>query len=131
MSSSEIIFQEVEHRLKFLINQHSVILDQTFKKNFNYFLRAESKFFIMCSKEKILRSRFLPFLDNFKYAWATIVALCSQGLHFKIYTVWFLKWKKWIIMAECNVALSRRNLARWTNQFVLNIDSFGLKFESH
>ena len=31
-------------------------------------------------KEKILRSRFLPFLDNLRYAWATIVALCSQQL---------------------------------------------------
>jgi hypothetical protein len=34
----------------------------------------------MCLKEKILRSRFLPFLDDFRYAGATIVALCSQGL---------------------------------------------------
>jgi hypothetical protein len=34
----------------------------------------------MCLKEKILRSRFLPFLNDFRYARATIVALCSQGL---------------------------------------------------
>jgi hypothetical protein len=34
----------------------------------------------MCLKEMILRSDFLSFSDDFRYAWATIVALCSQGL---------------------------------------------------
>ena len=34
----------------------------------------------MCLKENILRSRFSPFLDDFRNAGATIVALCSQGL---------------------------------------------------
>jgi hypothetical protein len=77
MSSSEIIFLEVKHRRKILINQLPVI----FEKNLNYFLGTESKFFIMCLKEKILQSSFLPFLNDFRYARATIVALCSQGLN--------------------------------------------------
>ena len=36
----------------------------------------------MCLKEKILRSRFLPFSNDLRYARATIVALFSQGLSF-------------------------------------------------
>jgi hypothetical protein len=61
-------------------DQHPVILGQKFWKNFNYFFGTESKFFIMCLKEKIPRSRFLPFLNDSRFARATIVALCSQGL---------------------------------------------------
>jgi hypothetical protein len=80
MSSSEIIFQEVKHRRKILINQHPVILEPNIQKNFNYFFGTESKFFIMYLKKKILRSRFLPFLNDFRYARATIKALCSRGL---------------------------------------------------
>jgi hypothetical protein len=34
----------------------------------------------MYLKQKIPRSSFLSFFDDFRYAGATIVALCSQGL---------------------------------------------------
>jgi hypothetical protein len=68
MSSFEIIFPEVKHRRKILINQLPLKLEPNIRKKFNYFLGTESKFFIMCLKENILRSRFLPFLDDFRYA---------------------------------------------------------------
>jgi hypothetical protein len=70
----------VKHRRKILINQLPVILEPNIRKKCNNFFGTESKFFIICLKEKILRSSFLPFLDDLRYAWATIVALCSQGL---------------------------------------------------
>ena len=50
----------------------------------------------MYLKQKIPRSSFLSFFDDFRYAGATIVALCSQGLN-KIATngFWHVKnWKK-------------------------------------
>jgi hypothetical protein len=34
----------------------------------------------MYLKQKIPRSSFMSFFDDFRYAGATIVALCSQGL---------------------------------------------------
>ena len=37
----------------------------------------------MYLKQKIPRSSFLSFFDDFRYAGATIVALCSQGLRGK------------------------------------------------
>jgi hypothetical protein len=59
-----------KHKRKILINQLPVILEPDIRK----------KFFMMCLKEKILRSHVLTFCDDFRYAWAAIVALCSQGL---------------------------------------------------
>ena len=90
MSSSEIIFQEVKHRRKFLINQHPVILEPNIRKKFQLFFGNWIKIFIMCSKDKILRSRFLPFLNDFRFAWATIMALCSQGLRKPLYSWWLV-----------------------------------------
>jgi hypothetical protein len=44
----------------------------------------------MYLKEKIPRSSFLSFFDDFRYAGATIVALCSQGLKSKKVSLYFL-----------------------------------------
>jgi hypothetical protein len=93
----------VKHRRRILINQLPVILEANIrKKKSNYFLGTESKFFIMCLKEKILRSRFLPFLDDLRYAWATIVALYSQGLKEFVLTIFkknnvSTKWRPFFI----------------------------------
>ena len=46
----------------------------------------------MYLKQKIPRSSFLSFFDDFRYAGATIVALCSQGL--SIYYLLILKKKR-------------------------------------
>ena len=38
----------------------------------------------------------MSFLDDFRYAWATIVALCSQGLNVNFRTLHLLSWNYWI-----------------------------------
>ena len=82
LCSSEIIFPEVKHRRNILMNQLPIILEPNIWKKINHFFGTESKFFMICLKENILPSRFLLFLNDFRYAWATVVALCSQGSSF-------------------------------------------------
>jgi hypothetical protein len=54
MSSSKIIFSELKHMRNILINEPPVILELNIRKKIYYFLGSESRFFIMCWKEKIL-----------------------------------------------------------------------------
>jgi hypothetical protein len=80
MSSSEIIFPEVKHRRKIMINQLPVILEPNIRKKIQLFFWNRILILYNVFERKDFTIPFLPFLDDFRYAGATIVALCSQGL---------------------------------------------------
>jgi hypothetical protein len=80
MSSSEIIFQEVKQRRKILINQHPVILEPNIRNKFQLFFRNRIKILYNVFERKDSTIPFFAVLNDFRYARATIVALCSQGL---------------------------------------------------
>ena len=77
---SNFIFSEVKHRRKIRKNHLPVILEPNIRKKMSIVFGIVTKCFIMYLKETILRTFFLSFFDGFRYAGATIVALCSQGL---------------------------------------------------
>jgi hypothetical protein len=71
MSSSEIIFPEVKHRR----------LEPNIRKKIKLFFWNGIEILYNVFERKDSTIPFSAFLDDLRYAWATIVALCSQGLN--------------------------------------------------
>ena len=55
MSSFEIIFPEVKHKQKILINQSPVIFEPKIQNKINHFYKTAGKLLIMYSKKTLVR----------------------------------------------------------------------------